>query len=291
VFAPARVEAALHDAVDRITADGCPPGLAEAVRYAVFPAGNRLRPRLTLAVADAVGHATASLAEAAAVALEFLHCASLVQDDLPAFDNAQMRRGRPALHLVHGEATAVLAADALIIGAFDTIARSAGTHVEVAAALTIELARGTGSPLGAVAGQAWEGEDDVDLAAYHRTKTAALFESATAAGAIIAGQEPSKWRKVGYWLGRAYQIADDIADQEHTGDGSSDLELGRPNAFHEFGHEASHRMLERCISNALQAVPPCRGEVQFRDFLAKFLERFRPSQAADAFTSDTTRAR
>jgi len=273
---PEPLEAALHSAVMRIAGDGCPPRLAEAIRYAVFPAGNRLRPRLAVAVADALGHADTELARAAAVALELLHCASLVQDDMPAFDNAVARRGRPALHRAFGDATAVLAADALIIGAFDTVARSAPSNLQRAAALTVELARGTGSPHGAVAGQGWESEEDIDLALYHRTKTAALFEAATGAGAIVAGHDPSTWRSVGYWLGRAYQIADDIADQAPAGNGRSDAELGRPNAALEFGGEASAHMLEQCIANALASVPSCPGEVGFRSFLVHLLERFRP---------------
>ncbi len=270
------IEAALRSAVERIAGEGCPAGLAQAIRYAVFPAGNRLRPRLTLAVADALEDADTELAEAAAVALELLHCASLVQDDMPAFDNAVARRGRPALHRAFGDAGAVLAADALIIGAFDTIARSAHSDPQRVAALTIELARGAGSPHGAVAGQGWESEENIDLALYHRSKTAALFEAATGAGAIVAGHDPSTWRSVGYWLGRAYQIADDIADLDYTADGNSDAELGRPNAAHELGGEASARMLEQCIANALSSIPPCPGEMRFRSFLVHMLERFRP---------------
>jgi geranylgeranyl diphosphate synthase type II len=113
---PDRLERALERAVSELTQHGCPPRLRDALRDAVFPAGNRLRPRLCYAVAEALGNDRPELSDAAAVALELLHCASLVQDDLPAMDDAAERRGRPALHQAFGEATAILAADALIIG-------------------------------------------------------------------------------------------------------------------------------------------------------------------------------
>ena len=275
-----RLEAALRAAVDRLTADGCPPRLAAAIEYAVFPPGNRLRPRLCVAVANALGSGDGEHTEAAAVALEFLHCASLIQDDLPAFDDAADRRGRPATHEAFDVPTAILAADALIIGAFETIARTGTQHPALAAVLTLEIARGTGAPHGAVAGQGWEGETDIDLVRYHRSKTAALFEAATAAGAIVAGHDPAPWRRVGHWLGRAYQIADDIADEGSNGQHNSDAALGRPNALRAFGRDASVAELEHCIQQSLDAVPSCPGDRMFRAFLESMLERFRPAPSA-----------
>ncbi|MGD2135594.1 MAG: polyprenyl synthetase family protein, partial [Gemmatimonadales bacterium] len=221
-----RLESALQAAVGRLTGDGCPPRLAAAITDAVFPAGNRLRPRLAYAVADAIGERDPRITDAAAVALELLHCASLVQDDLPAFDDATERRGRPALHIRHGEPLTVLAADALIIGAFDSVAAVAALEPPQARALTSVIARGSGAPHGAVAGQAWESEDEIDLARYHRAKTAALFEAATVAGAVAAGSDGAAWRDVGTWLGRAYQVADDIADAHDPPSQGSDLALG-----------------------------------------------------------------
>ena len=106
-------------------APGRPPRLAEAMRYAVFPRGARVRPRLCLAVAMACGEDVPELTDGAAAAIELLHCASLVHDDLPCFDDAATRRGRPALHLAFGEPLAVLAGDALIVLAFQTLGRFA----------------------------------------------------------------------------------------------------------------------------------------------------------------------
>jgi geranylgeranyl diphosphate synthase type II len=268
-----RLERALERAVSQLTQEGCPHRLRDAVRYAVFPAGNRLRPRLCYAVAEALGDDRPELSDAAATALELLHCASLVQDDLPAFDDAAERRERPALHQVFGEATAILAADALIIGAFEILARYAAVDPERARHLTLTITRGVGTPHGAVAGQAWEGEPEIDLERYHRAKTAALFESATAAGAIAVGHDPDPWRVVGTWLGRAYQVADDLADEASIGRGS-DAALGRPNAAHQLGVSRSVSLLEQYITNALDAVPLCPGRAAFRRFLQHLAAKF-----------------
>src|SRR5689334_15320992 len=118
-----RIEQALFSAVDRAAGAGCPPRLAAAMHHAVFPRGARIRPRLCLSVARACGEDDPGLADAAAASIELLHCASLVHDDLPCFDDAVVRRGRPSVHKAFGESLAVLAGDALIVLAFQTLAR------------------------------------------------------------------------------------------------------------------------------------------------------------------------
>ncbi|HEY5308446.1 MAG TPA: polyprenyl synthetase family protein, partial [Casimicrobiaceae bacterium] len=117
----ARIESALSAAVASGEGLGCPPKLVAAVRHAVFPGGARIRPQLCLAVAQACGDDDPALADAAAVAVELLHCASLVHDDLPCFDDATTRRGRASVHSAFGERLAVLAGDALIVNAFQTL--------------------------------------------------------------------------------------------------------------------------------------------------------------------------
>ncbi len=117
-------EHALGMALREATGPECPPMLATALDYAVFPGGARVRPQLCLAVALANGNGDPLLASAAAVAVEFLHCASLVHDDLPCFDDATTRRGKASLHATFGERIAVLTGDALIVAAFQHIARS-----------------------------------------------------------------------------------------------------------------------------------------------------------------------
>ncbi len=120
-----RIELALDSAVDRAARAGAPPLLASALHYAVFPGGHRIRPHLCLAVARACGDAFPSSTDAAAAAIELLHCASLVHDDLPCFDDADTRRGKPSVHAEFGAPIAVLTGDALIVLAFETLAREA----------------------------------------------------------------------------------------------------------------------------------------------------------------------
>ena len=121
-----RVEQALEHAVAEAAGPGAPPLLAAALRYAVFPAGHRIRPQLALAVACACGDPDPRAVDAAATAIELLHCASLVHDDLPAFDNADLRRGKASVHIAYGEPIAVLTGDALIVLAFETMTRRPG---------------------------------------------------------------------------------------------------------------------------------------------------------------------
>ena len=135
------------------------------MRYAVFPGGARIRPRLCLAVAAACGDDDPALADAAAAAIELLHCASLVHDDLPCFDDAATRRGKPSVHRAFGEPLAVLAGDALIVLAFETLARAPRAAPQRLAPLLLIVGRAVGVPGGIVAGQAWECEPQVDLRA------------------------------------------------------------------------------------------------------------------------------
>jgi geranylgeranyl diphosphate synthase type II len=265
-----RIERALTTALEPpVDEAGCPPGLAAAVRHAVFPAGARIRPRLTLAVARACGDPDAPLVDAAAAAIELLHCASLVHDDLPCFDDAPLRRGRPSVHAAYGERLAVLAGDALIVLAFDVLARhGTGTPARLPAVLGA-VARGVGMRGGIVAGQGWECEPCVPLSEYHREKTGALFAAATAAGAAAAGHDPRAWAPLGDRLGEAYQVADDLRDA--VGDAESlgkpvgrDAALGRPSAVAELGLDGALARVRRLVGDAVDAVPPCAGADDLR---------------------------
>ena len=175
-----RIERSLEGAVARAEAVGAPPRLTAAMRHAVFPRGARVRPRLCLAVAAACGDDAPGLTDAAAAAVELLHCASLVHDDMPCFDDAPVRRGRPSVHRAFGEPLALLAGDALIVLAFQTMAR-AGAALPARLVPVLEaVGGGVGVPHGIVAGQAWECEPLADLGEYHRQKTGALFAAAAA---------------------------------------------------------------------------------------------------------------
>ena len=176
------------------------------------PAAHASAPRLCLAVASACGDDQPRVSQAAAASIELLHCASLVHDDLPCFDDAATRRGRASVHAAFGEPLAVLAGDALIVLAFQTLAAGAAIRPTRLATLLPIVAGAVGVPSGIVAGQAWECEASADLSQYQREKTGALFAAATAAGAAAAGAEAEAWRLLGDRLGEAYQVADDIRD-------------------------------------------------------------------------------
>jgi geranylgeranyl diphosphate synthase, type II len=284
--ADARIEAALERAVAKATATACPARLAQAIRYAVFPGGGRVRPGLCLAVAKACGDVNPGLADAAAVAVEALHCASLIQDDLPCFDDASVRRGQPALHTHFGEDIAILVGDVLIVMAFEVVSTQISELPAKAAAILQTLARAAGAPVGIAAGQAWEGEPAVEVAAYHHAKTAALFEAAAVAGAIAAGSEPEAWRRVGGLLGDAYQIADDLADSmgELGRLGKpihQDGQKHRPNLVAKMGAFAARRRLDDLLAEAKRSIPPCLQDSQVEEFLALAGGRLCPPQLRD----------
>ena len=274
-----RIEAALEAAVRRGQGVGAPPRLAGALRHAVFPGGGRVRPRLLLAVAQACGDPEPSLSDAAAAALELLHCASLVHDDMPCFDDAATRRGLPSVHAAYGAPIALLAGDALIVAAFEALARAAPADPARAAALSLIVARAVGMPHGITAGQAWESEADVDVDAYHRAKTGALFVAAAAAGAVSAGADPGPWRAVGEGLGAAYQVADDLADAMAGDTGKpcgQDAAHARPNAVAAFGVDGAVARLEGLIGEAVAAIPPCPGAGALRDLVMLQARRLAP---------------
>ena len=170
-----KLEQELDLAVSRAAAQDCPPQLAEAMRYAVFPGGARVRPRLCLAVAAACGAPNPAAALAAASAIELLHCASLVHDDMPCFDNAGQRRGKPSVHVAYGERIALLTGDALIVLAFESLAQRLAMAPDRLGPLVRIVAQAVGAPSGICAGQAWECEADIDIVHYQRSKTGALF--------------------------------------------------------------------------------------------------------------------
>lgn len=241
-----------------------PPLLGLAMNHAVFPGGARVRPRLCLAAAEACGGDDPALAEAAAAAIELMHCASLVHDDMPCFDDAATRRGRLSVHRAFSEPLALLAGDALIVLAFQTILRAPARRPERMVAVMRIVADAVGTPAGIVAGQAWECEAHVDVSAYHRAKTAALFAGASMAGAAASGGPVEEWRAVGEKLGEAYQVADDIGDaiaaaEEMGKPVGQDAAHGRPSAVRELGLRGAVARLEHLAEAAAAAVPACRG--------------------------------
>ena len=281
-----RIEQAMQAAVATGEAAGCPPRLAAAIRHAVFPGGARIRPQLCIAVARACGDTDPALADAAAVAIELLHCASLVHDDLPCFDDAAMRRGRASVHAAFGERLAVLTGDALIVQAFQTIGLAGARSPARMARLIGTVSRGVGMPFGIVAGQSWECEPRVALSDYQRAKTGALFAAATSAGAESAGVDGEIWRALGEWLGEAYQVADDLrdvlADPAELGKPiGQDVMLGRPSSAIEQGLVGAIEHFDRLVACAIEAIPPCRGSSQLRALVRTEAERLVPKAWCD----------
>lgn len=282
-----RIEQSLAAAIAMGEDATCPPKLAGAIRHAVFPGGARIRPQLCLAVAHACGDDDPLLSDATAVAIELLHCASLVHDDLPCFDNAATRRGRASVQWAYGPSLAVLAGDALIVRAFQTLAICAQNSPLRLGGLMLTVGEGVGTPRGIVAGQAWESEPRVNLGDYQRAKTGALFVAATAGGAQAAGADPAPWRAMGEWLGEAYQVADDIrdvaADPALLGKPvGRDVALGRPSAAIELGLGGALEHFKHLIAQASDSVPDCRGAAQLRALVAAESERLVPVAMAEA---------
>jgi geranylgeranyl pyrophosphate synthase len=223
----ADVEATLDRIVPAESAD--PPSVHAAVRWSLFAPAKRFRPLLVTAAGEAFGAPPEKLIRTAC-AFELLHTYSLVHDDLPAMDDDDLRRGRPTCHVKFGEATAILAGDALQTLAFQTIAEDETLDASLRVRLIAELARAAGTPEGMVAGQAHdlaaEARTDVrgeELERIHRRKTGALIAAAARAGALVAGASQEEVEAVSAYahdLGLLFQITDDLLDVTAT---ASDL--------------------------------------------------------------------
>lgn len=232
-FDPQRLEDALDAHLRMTVTPETPETLVRALRHAVFPGGGRLRPMLVLAVASALGvEYSRSSALACAVSIEMVHCASLVHDDLPCFDNALLRRGVPTVQHQFGEAMAVLVGDGLILAGFEALARDCLPSLLPQATMLLAAAAGAGR--GLVAGQSWELDPREESARtqvglvtrYHEQKTGALFRAACEMGAVVGGASPqvrSDFANFGMNVGRLYQQLDDLLDV--IGDAAA---LGKP---------------------------------------------------------------
>lgn len=218
------IDAALLSALD--PQEGCPEELCEAMRYSLLSPGKRLRPGLVLMAAEACG-GERSDAVGAAIAIEMVHAYSLIHDDLPAMDDDDLRRGRPTCHKQFDEATAILAGDALLTAAFETLATRIPQPDRAVRACRV-LAKSAGRS-GMVGGQmddllAENRNERHNLAwleAIHRRKTGALFTCSLQLGAISVGAQDAQIESLTNYardLGLAFQIVDDLLDWEGDGD-------------------------------------------------------------------------
>lgn len=215
-----QIDRRLESLLPKETAEPAP--LHEAMRYSCLAPGKRVRPLMCVGGALAVGGSAGSAFDAGC-AIEFVHCFSLIHDDLPAVDNDDLRRGRPTCHKVFGEAIALLAGDALFALAFEVLAGLHATAEQRAACLQ-ELAAASGTT-GLVGGEvldilgegAQPSQEAVEL--IHVRKTAKLIAASCAIGGILGGatsQEVESLRSYGMEIGLAFQISDDVLNELGT---------------------------------------------------------------------------
>ncbi|CAL74492.1 Putative Geranyltranstransferase (Farnesyl-diphosphate synthase) (FPP synthase) [Bradyrhizobium sp. ORS 278] len=255
-----------------------PKRLIESMRYSSLGGGKRLRPFLVVESAAVFGVPRRGALMAGA-ALECIHCYSLIHDDLPAMDNSDLRRGRPTLHKVYDDATAILAGDALLTIAFDIITRDE-IHPDagVRLALTRALARcaGVGGMAGGqildLAGEGRFGDrDPVDVARVQQMKTGALLRFGCIAGALLGQASAAEYKALddyGRALGEAFQIADDLLDVE--GDAATlgkpagaDAELGKTTFVTQLGIEGAKQRVRDLLArgDAALSIFGAKGDV------------------------------
>lgn len=244
--------------------------LLKAMRYSLMAGGKRLRPILCLAAAEAVGAGELENVLPAACALEMIHTYSLVHDDLPAMDDDELRRGKPTCHVAFGEATAILAGDALLTLAFELLTRSAADNsgsAERILRVIREISAGAGF-CGMIAGQMLDIESEgrtirlSELQAMHSCKTGALIEASVTAGAVLGGGSDTQiagLKEYARNIGLAFQVADDILNVE--GDPALmgkavGTDAGRSKNTYPslLGMDSSREMASRFTKSALKAI-------------------------------------
>lgn len=281
-------KALIDDALNETLPDetNYPPVIFQAVRYSLFAGGKRLRPILCLAAAEAVGGESRTFLPVAC-ALEMIHTYSLIHDDLPAMDNDDLRRGRPTSHRVFGEATAILAGDALLTEAFALM--SAADRMPQAPPERIlnvinDIARAAGF-WGMVGGQIADirsesmAADEETLLYIHTRKTGAMIVASVRAGAILGGAQAGELEALaayGRHAGLAFQIADDIlnveGDAAMLGKGTgSDADRGKVTFPRLLGLDASRAKMETLVAEALQAIGGFDGRAEPLRAIARYV--------------------
>jgi geranylgeranyl diphosphate synthase type II len=246
--------------------------LVEAMRYSLLAGGKRIRPVLTLAVAESLDKPPARLLPAA-TALELIHTYSLIHDDLPAIDDDELRRGVPTCHVVYGEDIAILAGDGLFAEAFRLVIERQAAPAATVLAVLGEVARATGVQ-GMVGGQymdvtAQAGRDD-DLRLLHSLKTGRLIEAAVVAGALLSGVadgEPlAPYRGYAREIGLLFQIVDDILDVAGEADdlgktAGKDARLDKTTYVSRFGLDGARELASESHKRARACLAGIDGEV------------------------------
>jgi geranylgeranyl pyrophosphate synthase len=255
--------------------EGIPRKLRAAMEHSLFGGGKRLRPALCLAAGELVGGNRANVLPGAC-ALEMVHTYSLIHDDLPSMDDDELRRGQPTCHVAFGEASAILAGDALLTDAFAVLVSSRAETDRIRRAVTI-LARAAGSE-GMVGGQQLDldgegAEPTVERAnAIHGMKTAALIRAAVLVGAVLAGAgnvELDELGRYGQSLGLAFQVADDVIDHTGTAEemGKSpgkDADQGKLTYVAAVGLEAARKHARALSHEAIAALEGFKGRSTYK---------------------------
>jgi len=264
--------------------DERPSSIHRAMRHSVFAGGKRIRPILCIEAGRAIAGGVPDGIEDVGAALEMLHTYSLIHDDLPALDNDDLRRGRPTCHKIFGEATAILAGDALQTHAYQVLSQ---LHCSAEARVRIieEIARGTGTINGMIGGQVVDLEaehkkpDNETLEYIHRSKTAALITASVVSGGIYAGasdEQVEYLRRYGQAIGLAFQIVDDILDVTQTSEqlgktAGKDIASEKATYPALFGIEKSRQKAASLLHSASQALEQIQGRGNVLRALAQFL--------------------
>ena len=264
------VEAALGHRLDAGLLSGpgpTPSRLVAAMRHGSLEGGKRLRP-LLVRQAAAIFNIPAAQALQAGLAVEMIHCYSLVHDDLPAMDNDDLRRGRPTVHMAYDDATAILAGDGLLTHAFGLLAEPE-CHADPAIRIRLvaELVAGSGAG-GMVGGQMRDIEGETaglspdEISTMQAMKTGALIRASVRMGAILGGAEPRALSVLTAYAeaaGRAFQLADDILDVTATAQAmgkatGKDAALGKQTLVRELGLDGARARLTQTVNEALSAL-------------------------------------
>lgn len=261
-----------------------PPRLIEAMRHGVLNGGKRLRPFLLIESASLFG-VSEKEALRAALALECVHCYSLVHDDLPAMDDDDLRRGQPTVHIRYDEATAILAGDSLLTFAFDLLADKE-THKDpiIRAELVLQLARASG--LGGMAGGQMldlEAEskrpDEAGILLLQSMKTGALLRFGCEAGAILGLAKPEDQRRLrdfGVKIGQAFQLADDILDVTATSEEmgkkvAKDAAAGKGTLVNLYGLDKARVMAYNLVDEAEALLEPFGDNARLLKACARYI--------------------
>ncbi len=278
----ARVDSELENVLP--AADEYPPSIHQAMRYSVFAGGKRIRPILFLEAGALFGGKETDLLRPSC-ALELIHTYSLIHDDLPALDNDDLRRGKPTSHRAFGEATAILAGDALLTLAFEILSAPGplpeGTRLRV----IHELAHAIGTRGGMIGGQVVDLEaagnkaDIATLEYIHSAKTGAFIRAAVRIGAMCAEAPDDGLARVtlyGEKIGLAFQVVDDLLDVtgeveqlgKSVGKDSQQRKATYP-AIH--GVEESRRIALQLVQEACESLAPYRARARRLEEIARFL--------------------